>query len=336
MSCEGRKKKIKNGHLCLNDFNSITADDFCDEGSLKEDYSDCEGAIESFSKAIELNPDCIEAYFSRGLLQKKLGKIQEAMSDFSKCINISTDYQEAYIQRGLLKSIHSFEEGLKDIDKAISINPSSSNAHFHRGKIMLEIIRYNYLKKNKKETDEVKIKEEIIIKGLIGLDIVEQYEKALLFIDRAVELDCENPEALSIRDSLRKRLGKNKDDSIEKIKSYLDNSQGMFLENDNDYNNNPNHYNQKAAGEMYDKAFNLDNAFLNNQTDSNNYEKNIAPIVFLMILLWLFCFVIAGYVSWNLIKPESFGEAVIFLIIWSALSFFLKIVLMFLGNLFKL
>jgi tetratricopeptide (TPR) repeat protein len=52
-------------------------------------------AIESFTKAIELNPSYTEAYFARGFSYFKLKERENAKSDLNKCLQLQPNHEEA-------------------------------------------------------------------------------------------------------------------------------------------------------------------------------------------------------------------------------------------------
>jgi tetratricopeptide (TPR) repeat protein len=49
---------------------------------------DLDGAIADFSKAIEINPDFVDAYAHRGVAKERKGDMQGAKADYSKSIEI--------------------------------------------------------------------------------------------------------------------------------------------------------------------------------------------------------------------------------------------------------
>jgi len=61
-------------------------------------------AIESFTSAIEKNPNNYIAYYYRGREKYQLGKTLDAFNDYNKAIEIEPDFGDAYVARGLLKS----------------------------------------------------------------------------------------------------------------------------------------------------------------------------------------------------------------------------------------
>jgi Tfp pilus assembly protein PilF len=56
-------------------------------------------ALEQFTKAIEINPNYIEAYFARGYTYSKLKEKESAKADYNMCLKIQPNYDPAV--RGL-------------------------------------------------------------------------------------------------------------------------------------------------------------------------------------------------------------------------------------------
>lgn len=57
-------------------------------GMARQQKGDHDGAIEDFTKAIELDKDCVQAYASRGLSREAKGDADGAKADYSKSIQI--------------------------------------------------------------------------------------------------------------------------------------------------------------------------------------------------------------------------------------------------------
>ena len=62
-----------------------------------------ESAIINFSKAIELNPEEVEAYAYRGLAKYHLKKYKEAIEDYDIALVLKEGYAEVYNLRGIAK-----------------------------------------------------------------------------------------------------------------------------------------------------------------------------------------------------------------------------------------
>ena len=101
-------------------------------------------AIENFTKAIELKPDCAEAYYDRGLAYHNLvyhslayfskGEYAQAIQDYTKAIELKPDYAEAYYARG--SAYGSQDENyraVQDFTKAIELKPDYAEAYAARG-----------------------------------------------------------------------------------------------------------------------------------------------------------------------------------------------------------
>ena len=58
------------------------------------------GAIEDFTRFIELNPEDPRGYHMRGLARMDSGDSENAISDFDKAIALNPDYGVAYLSRG--------------------------------------------------------------------------------------------------------------------------------------------------------------------------------------------------------------------------------------------
>ena len=48
----------------------------------------------------ELNQECAEMYYNRGLAHSKKGEVELAIADYTKAIELKPDYTDAYYNRG--------------------------------------------------------------------------------------------------------------------------------------------------------------------------------------------------------------------------------------------
>ncbi len=71
-------------------------------------------AIKYFKKAIEINPKHVATYYNLGLVYESTGQVDDAIASFEKTVEISPNFKEAYMNLGDLYS----EKG--DRDKAIT------------------------------------------------------------------------------------------------------------------------------------------------------------------------------------------------------------------------
>lgn len=60
-----------------------------------------EETLEACDKAIELDPQCAEAYYNKGYTLGNFGRYEEALEAYDKAIELKPDYVGAYHQRSL-------------------------------------------------------------------------------------------------------------------------------------------------------------------------------------------------------------------------------------------
>ena len=95
--------------------------------SLKE----FEAAIESWNKAIKINPNYIEAYNGRGNAFIKLQKLDDAIINFNQAIKINPNYFEAYNNRGnAFVNLQKLNEAVASYEQAIKIKPNYAQAYY--------------------------------------------------------------------------------------------------------------------------------------------------------------------------------------------------------------
>lgn len=142
-------------------------------GVARQERGDFDGAIEDYSRAIELNSDLADAYNNRGLLRYKRGEFQDAMNDTTRAIELSppgspfpynsrglvkmalgdpmgaiedytraikrfSEFPEAYFNRGIAHlAREDSESALNDFTAAVEHNPRYVEAHVNRGTLLL-------------------------------------------------------------------------------------------------------------------------------------------------------------------------------------------------------
>ena len=82
-----------------------TTDEYYNKANDKAKLQDYRGAIEDYTKVIELNPNYSKAYNNRGNSKAKLQDDSGAIADYTKAIELNPNYSNAYYNRGNSKKI---------------------------------------------------------------------------------------------------------------------------------------------------------------------------------------------------------------------------------------
>ncbi len=125
-------------------------------------------ALESFNKAIDINPGYVDAYNNRGALFVKLNKPKLALKDFDEIIFLAPDFVKAYVNRGqVYTSLKKVDLAIEDYSRALEIDPEKVSAYLYRGHLYLQRWKYKdalddfnkILKINTEHKDALKAKE---------------------------------------------------------------------------------------------------------------------------------------------------------------------------------
>lgn len=104
------------------------------EKANKKDYA---GAVEEFSREIELNPHFAAVYLQRGLAYFELGLTLQAVSDYTIVLEIDYKYVEAYYCRALARlMLKNYPGALADVDNVILYQYKSAPGHNLRGTVL--------------------------------------------------------------------------------------------------------------------------------------------------------------------------------------------------------
>lgn len=132
-------------------------------------------ALSAYDESIKLNPNFVDVYISRGIINHRLGNFKESLTDFDTVIRLEPELSEAYINRGTVRrSMGNYKEAIEDYNKAIHLDPNSPNALTQRG---------------------------------IARSSQKKYEIAILDFDEAIRLDSGYIDAYFNRGSAKRALG---------------------------------------------------------------------------------------------------------------------------------
>ena len=161
-------------------------------GVEKFDFKDYAGAIADLDKAIELNPEYIRAYYTRGWAQANLGDNTSAIASCTQAIKIDPSEADAYYGRGTVKArIGKYAEAMVDLDKAIELDAHHANAYSNRGGVKIKFGESETARGNAKEAERL-------------------YEAGIVDCDKAIKIDPEHTDYYYNRGWAKFKLGESK------------------------------------------------------------------------------------------------------------------------------
>ena len=94
-------------------------------------------ALESFDKALGVDPQNDLAWGDRGLILDKIGRTEEALASFSKAILINPNNAITWHNKGLvLLQTRKLEESISCFERAIDINQNYAKAWYNKARAL--------------------------------------------------------------------------------------------------------------------------------------------------------------------------------------------------------
>jgi len=95
-----------------------------------------EEAIKAFSRAIEINPDCVEAYNNRGIAWCQKGDYDRATANYTKALEINPRCAEVYSNLGAIWFYKGdYDRATANNAMALEINPRCTEAYNNQGAV---------------------------------------------------------------------------------------------------------------------------------------------------------------------------------------------------------
>ncbi len=102
-------------------------------GYYRMKHKNPKGALEDYSKALELSKEDEEAWLYRGLVKETLKDNDGAFIDYTQAITIKVDYPKAWLARAnLLTKLNRYKDAIEDYSAAITWDGEYGRAYYNR------------------------------------------------------------------------------------------------------------------------------------------------------------------------------------------------------------
>lgn len=120
--------------------NANTIDFWFEQADQQVKLGDIEGAIASWDKALEMNPNLPQAWHNRGSALGSLGQFEAAIASFDRAIDLNDqDYLSLNGKGMVLYNLGQFEAAIANWDKVIEIDPNYPQAWYNRGSALEQL-----------------------------------------------------------------------------------------------------------------------------------------------------------------------------------------------------
>lgn len=120
--------------------NANTIEFWFEQADQQVKLGDLEGAIASWDKALEMNPNLPQGWHNRGSALGSLGQFEEAIASFDRAIELNgQDYLSLNGKGMVLYNLGQFEAAIANWDKVIEIDPNYPQAWYNRGSALEQL-----------------------------------------------------------------------------------------------------------------------------------------------------------------------------------------------------
>ncbi|MCP2731636.1 J domain-containing protein [Limnofasciculus baicalensis] len=122
----------------------MTAQDFYIRAVSKGIDKDYQGAIKDCTRAIEINPNFVEAYVERGTSRYKLGDARATLQDCTQALSINPKFAPAYYYQGKARYRLGYTQAaISAYTQAIDHNSNYPESYYYRGSANIDLKEYD-------------------------------------------------------------------------------------------------------------------------------------------------------------------------------------------------
>ncbi|MCA8938577.1 MAG: tetratricopeptide repeat protein, partial [Planctomycetes bacterium] len=103
---------------------------FFNRGLARKESGDWDGAMDDYTRAIELDPKYVVAFNNRGNVWWEMGELEKAIADYSKAVVLNPKHVSSLTNRALAYSeLEMYELSLIDLRQAYDLQPTGGRAY---------------------------------------------------------------------------------------------------------------------------------------------------------------------------------------------------------------
>jgi Flp pilus assembly protein TadD len=112
----------------------------CNRGVALAELGQWQEALASYDQALRIAPGLASAHSNRAAVLLKLRCCEEALTSCDRALELKSDYAEAYCQRGnALRALNRLEAALASYEQALVLQPEIAVAHANRGAVLEDL-----------------------------------------------------------------------------------------------------------------------------------------------------------------------------------------------------
>lgn len=191
-------------------------------------YREYMQAKEKLMKAIEINPNSAEAYYSWGLVEHALFNPDLAVGKFKRAVEINPNYKEAYAEwADNLRIIGKYKESIEKFQKAVELDPENFAIYSHWGAALSKLEKHEEAIEKYKKALELKPKNSFVCSNwATSLFRLGRYDEAKEKCEQALVLNRYNPEGHYIMAKIH-LLNNQKEEALKSLEKAFDD--GKYL-----------------------------------------------------------------------------------------------------------
>jgi len=165
-----------------------------------------ESAINSFEKAIALNPNYVEAYYNLGAAYQQIHKLENAAESYEKAISLKHAYPEAHNNLGIIMlELKQLDMAVKSLEWAVAYNSDYAEAYNNLGAVYQEFNEFNEAIKQYKKAVTINPRFAQAFNNLgSSYEIIGLKDEALIHYEKAIACNPNFAEAYRNLSNIKK------------------------------------------------------------------------------------------------------------------------------------